>query len=153
MSEKRRGKNNRTYGISCLRNRISAKTPHATATSFQSPPISSHIFSMTSSRPSRTPTISLTRSHQLSKPSCLSSSGTRSRSRRKDLTLSFHRRDEYAKSRSAEKFWRWGCEFINGINSLESRWRSSEGCLDRMSKKKTDALERPRSVALMGRKR
>lgn len=137
-----------THGISCLLIRGSMKILQATQTSFQSAPRSSHTRCMTSCLPSRTPTISLSLSHQLSKSSNRAFSGTLSISIRSAFTFSLQRRMACAKSLSAVKFIRRGCVSTKGMRVLVNLWSLSDGCRSNTPKKKTEALERPRRIAL-----
>lgn len=96
----------------------------------------------------KSPTMSLSQDHQLSNPSSRESSGTRSSSTRSVLTLSRHRLELIAKSRSVEKWLKRGWSERIGMRAWERSWRYGEGCFDRVSRKNADAFERPRRVAL-----
>ncbi len=148
LAIRRHGDTGGTHGRSCLRKRVSTKTPHAEQTSFQSASSSEHTFFITSPLPSRTPTMSLTRSHQLSNPSSRALSGTRSSSSRSVFTLSFHRREATAKSRSAENWCRRGWLVRRGDICWAIFCKYGEGCSERVLRKNADALERPRSAVL-----
>ena len=124
------------------------KIPQAAHTSFQSAPSSRQTFLMTSSRPSRMPTMSLKRSHQFSNPSSLSLSGTLSSSMRSVFTFPFHLRDATAKSRSALKLFRRGWSVRRGDNCCARPWRYEDGCLERTCRKNADAFDSPRSDVL-----